>query len=829
MKNSKIVKIALVLVLCLAMILPFVSIPTEATVNNFAAAGTGFRGKTLSILGDSISTYLGISNNTSYNTTIGNNAVYYNTTTHKLLKSVDETWWMQTMDALGLSLCVNNSWSGSCASDRESPGTGSVAYQSRCTQLHNDNTNTNPDIIAIYLGTNDIKGLTSEARMKNLKGNDYPMGATMNADGTATVTFQYSTVTGKVSNTSYAPQSILEAYALMVYRALNKYSSAEVYCFTIQPTDSQNQFNREMHALFNAGIRAIVKHFNDSGKKIYLVDVYENAGIEQDLTLMNLFLAETHHPNALGMDAITNCFLSSLAANSQYSSVKFTNKVTYDLNDVYVTKGQITSAATGNKFSVSLLPTHPQFDLKVKVTMNGTDITAASYSAGTVLIDNVTGPIHIQAEAIYETDNYRWEVRDGILEPCAPDGTDYHVSQEIVEKELLHEVIYSDGTQFGTQYHLPEPVILRNEEPWVIEWKGTGSWGSNMLFSENSTDSARNNSYLFFNGTTLLGLGFYKAYNNGKWTDSNGVEQIEYPSGFANFAASTSGLTLNNDTAHTFRLVNKISDGSNMVSLYVDNVEIGPLNQYYAGNANKHCTDNWVSGKDFVFSYFGSEKRPLRNCNIEYIQVWEGGGFDNQRLIQLQQEFDGLKNSLKNTLKMVLNDSLKDIPAEDLDAHLEAKLSTDYAGFAAYQEAVTGSQNFAGTQEQYDAYADAIIRARNRITYTGNTGLPGEILSVELMSGSYARIGKQVGLRITTAPDVTNISVGSEEFVSTSAMLQMLSLNINGTAEQKLVKVWIVTFDPAITTAQDVLYTVNTYLAEDTTVADTCDKTVRFQ
>ena len=829
MNKTKVARIALVAILCLAMLLPFASIPTEATVDNFAAAGTGFHGKTLSILGDSISTYTGISNNTSYNTTIGKNAVYYNNSTHKLLNSVDETWWMQTMDALGMKLCVNNSWSGSCASDRENPGAGSVAYVSRCMQLHNDNTNTNPDIIAIYLGTNDIKGLTSEARMTNLKGNNYPMGATMNADGTATVTFNYSTVTGKVSDTAYAPKSILEAYALMVYRALNQYKTSEVYCFTIQPTDSQNQFNREMHALFNAGIRAIVKHFNGNGKKIYLVDVFENAGIKQDLTLMNLFLAETHHPNALGMDAITNCFLSSLVANSQYSDVKFTNQVTYELKDAYVTKGQITSAATGNPFSVKLLPTHPQFALKVKVTMNGTDVTASSYSAGTVLIHNVTGPIHIQAEAVYETNNYRWEAQDGILQSCVPDGTDYHVSDEIISKELIHNNIYSDGSFVGVQYHLPEPVVLRNEEPWVIEWKGTGTWGSNMLFSENSNDSARNNSYLFFNGNTLLGFGFRKAYNNGKWTDSAGVEQIEYPAGFTNFAESTSSLTLNNETAHTFRLVNKISDGTNMVYLYVDNAEVGPLNQYYAGNSNKNCTDNWVSGKDFVFSYLGSASRPLRNCNVEYIQVWEGGGFDDQRLIQLQQEFDSLKNSLKNTLKVVLNDSLKDSSAEDLDAILEARLATDYAGFTAYQEAVAESQNFAGTQEQYDAYADAIIRARNQITYTGNTGLSGDIISVELMSGSYARIGKQVGLRITTAPDVTNISVGSEEFVSESAMLQILSMNINGTVEQKLVKVWVVTFDPEITTAQSVLYTVKTYFTEDTTAADTCDKTVHFQ
>lgn len=802
MKNKKHAKIALVVVLCLAMTLPFIPIKTEASVNNFAAAGTGFQGKKLSILGDSISTYLGISNNTSYNTTIGKNAVYYNETNHKLLDSAADTWWMQAMDALGMSLCVNNSWSGSCASDRENPGEGSVAYVSRCTQLHNNNTNTNPDIIAIYLGTNDIKNLTSADRLKNRFKDDYPVGATMNADGTATVIFNYSTVTGKVSDTSYRPASILEAYALMVYRSLNKYPNAEVYCFTLQPTDSQNQFNREVYALYNAGIRAIVKHFNDAGKKIYLVDVAENIGIKQDLALMNLFLAETHHPNALGMDAITNCFLSSLVANSQYSSEKFDNKVTYELNDSYVTTGQVTSAATGNKFSVTLLPTHAQYDLNVTVTMNGTDVTDTAVMSGdinkkTVLINNVTGPIHIKADAVYETRNYRWETKDGVLKACAPDGKNYHISGEIDTSELVHNQIYKDGSFLGTQYQLSEPMVLRNEEPWVLEWKGTGKWSSNMLLTEKSNDTARNNSYLFFNNTTLLGLGFRKVTTNGKWTDESGVERIEYPSGFTNFAASTSGLTLDSTTSHTFRLVNKVSDGSNEVHLYVDNEKIGALNNYYAGNGSKGITDNWVSGKDFVFSYMGSASCPLKDCNIEYVQVWEGGSFDDVRLTQLQQEFETLKNAVSG-----------------------------YTGFADYQSAVINSKTFADTQDQCDAYADAIISARNRMTQKCDSNTTsGEIISVELLSGDYARIGKQIGLRIITAPDVERISVGNEEFSSVSAMVQTTKVNSRDT----LVKVWVVNFSHDITSEQSVTYGIKTYIAGENTAKATFDKTVNFK
>lgn len=809
MNNQKYARFVLVAVLCLAMILPFVSIPTEAAVNNFAAASTGFQGKKLSILGDSISTYSGISNNTSANSTIGSNVSYYPGSIGTV-KSAAETWWMQTIDTLGMDLCVNNSWSGSCATDRGSGNSVAYKYDKRCMQLHNNTGSVavNPDIIAIYLGTNDIKNITSDAQLKSASGNSYPMGATMNTDGTATVTFSYSNVTGNVSSSSYVPGSILEAYALMVYRVLNKYQSAEIYCFTLLPNETQNQYNREMYALYNAGIRAIVEHFNNIGKKIYLVDLYQDTGITYDPVYFGLYLENELHPNPLGMDAITNCFLSSLVANSQYS-VKEQNEVIYDLNDAYVTTGKVTSATTEEKFSVSLKPTHSQYGLKVKVTMNGADVTASSYSAGTVLIDKVTGPITIKAEAVYETRNYRWELKDGALKSCVPDGKDYHVSGEIDTKELvLKNGSYTNGSFSKAQYSIPDAVVLRNEEPWVLEWKGT-NLTDNVLFTEKSSHRIRNDNYLYF-GTTHLGFGFRKTYNNGYIsTDSSGTKIYEYPAGHAHFSVDISGLELDNVNGNTYRLVNKISGNSNTVHLYVDNKEIGALNQYYSKNENMNCTDDWISGKDFVFSFMGSTGEPdgggnvklLNQCSFDYIQVWEGGDFDTQRLAQLRQEFQDLMSTVSG-----------------------------HTGYDAYRSAVDNANAFANSQEQCDAYADVIVSARNELTQACDSSTSsGEILSVDLVTGDYARIGKQVGLRIITAPDVARISVGSEQLSSVSAMIQTMKLYKDGAYQDALVKVWLVTFNHGITSDQTVTYTVNTYLAENTAEMAAFDKTVSFQ
>ena len=97
----------------------------------------------VSILGDSISTYIGY-NPRGY-------AVYYkeDKAYDNEINSVDDTWWKQVIDGLGGELCVNNSYSGSLVTGAFAP---SACSAERCASLHDA---TVPDIILIYMGTND--------------------------------------------------------------------------------------------------------------------------------------------------------------------------------------------------------------------------------------------------------------------------------------------------------------------------------------------------------------------------------------------------------------------------------------------------------------------------------------------------------------------------------------------------------------------------------------------------------------------------------------------------------------------------------------------------
>lgn len=111
------------------------------------------RGKTLSILGDSVSTYRGVSNNERSNSTIAYNKCFYSEPF-----PLEKTYWKIVSDTLGLELCVNNSWSGGNLSGRYDEDSG----VNRAYNLSRDD-GTDPDIIIVFMGLNDLgRGIDQE-------------------------------------------------------------------------------------------------------------------------------------------------------------------------------------------------------------------------------------------------------------------------------------------------------------------------------------------------------------------------------------------------------------------------------------------------------------------------------------------------------------------------------------------------------------------------------------------------------------------------------------------------------------------------------------------
>ncbi len=257
-------------------------------------------GKYVSILGDSISTFNGYSNNAAANTTIGGNGPRYDAGTadtkpgsYCLLESVDDTWWMHFANRSGMKLLVNNSWAGSQVFGGQTSDGRVIptAYLDRCVNLHDntpennpDNTPINPDVIFVYLGINDYNFNRSKVGTGAV---DY--GGLVNSDG-AYVT----------------PETFGEAYGIMLCKMRNAYPDAQIFAMTLLPENlySVDKTAWEQH---NTYIRGAAEYYG-----IPVVDLAENCAITWEN--YSGYMIDKIHPTTAGMKLISDCIETELVA-----------------------------------------------------------------------------------------------------------------------------------------------------------------------------------------------------------------------------------------------------------------------------------------------------------------------------------------------------------------------------------------------------------------------------------------------------------------------------------------------------------------------------------
>ena len=237
-----------------------------------------YANKKLSILADSISTFEGYNNDVNTNTTIGNNRVYYGGVDHSgstYITDVNKTWWKMLVDELSMSICVNNSWSGSLVLDANKDACG---YGKRSANLHNDITNTYPDVIFIYLGTNDANRLELEIGEYDKEEID------------------------KFINSNKEPTNFAQAYALMLNNVKQNYKKAKIFAFALLPF---RWISKESDDKYYDLMKKLINHFN-----LYIVDLHKDCNVE--LTLEYFAEGGFVHPNEKGMIAIKECVKNTL-------------------------------------------------------------------------------------------------------------------------------------------------------------------------------------------------------------------------------------------------------------------------------------------------------------------------------------------------------------------------------------------------------------------------------------------------------------------------------------------------------------------------------------
>ena len=199
-------------------------------------------GKKLSILGDSISTYQGFSNDETANTTIIGNPFYYCGDFPQ-----ERTYWGRIINDLGLVLCVNNSYSGGMLSGRDNDFSG----VNRAHHLSRDD-GMLPDLIIVFMGMNDL-------------------GRRVDA------------------------QVFADDYELTLSIIKKNHPDAKVCCVNIPDRDI---FLKQDAEIFNEAIESAVKKYGDS---FFIADLYHSR-LNNDFYYMNT--TDGLHPDEDGMAII---------------------------------------------------------------------------------------------------------------------------------------------------------------------------------------------------------------------------------------------------------------------------------------------------------------------------------------------------------------------------------------------------------------------------------------------------------------------------------------------------------------------------------------------
>ena len=276
----------------------FTNEPTSASSGELAPAASAESTAdddrlTISILGDSNSAYYGWSEGAAAdttNSTIRDSNTYFEESD----MPVESMWWYVAAEELGAEILVNNSWSGSCVFGPNEPyaGEGTDGCGDRCVNLHDDtgdNAGEEPDIIVIFLGTDDCT-----FRWETL--------------GTASSVNHSALIRETEDGVQYAePTTSAEAYAIMLDRIMRRYSDAEVYCMTVPPRRDANIYQRYVVETMNDIIRTEAGRFG-----AVVVDIYEDSGITSDPVSFDRYMMDLLHPNEAGMARIAELLVCAV-------------------------------------------------------------------------------------------------------------------------------------------------------------------------------------------------------------------------------------------------------------------------------------------------------------------------------------------------------------------------------------------------------------------------------------------------------------------------------------------------------------------------------------
>ncbi|MBR2327518.1 MAG: SGNH/GDSL hydrolase family protein [Clostridia bacterium] len=347
------------------------------------------KGKYISILGDSISSFNGISNGMSYREDIADNAVHYYGGNGVTL---DRTYWMQTANRFGLNICVDNAFAGDVVRN------GGLT---RSDRLHTD-AGQKPDIILFYMGINDC-GLYKEA------------------PGSVSDYSALKTGSGYKSAANFA-----EAYAISIEKMKAAYPDAQIFCVTLLP-QSYYDVTESLVESYSEAIRTVAAHYG-----LPVIDFANNSGITWENHL-NYMTADKIHPNADGMDLMAKTVIDAV---EEFYLESYGNKPVIEGAQYRIT------GRSGLRFLVNA-PMYNNVNNNSTIERMGTLIIPTNKLNGQALTLTENGKIgdisylDIPAKFWYDTDNESYMKFTAVLLDIPDDNRKF---------TAVAYIIYKDGT-----------------------------------------------------------------------------------------------------------------------------------------------------------------------------------------------------------------------------------------------------------------------------------------------------------------------------------------------------------------------------------------------
>ena len=266
-----------------------ISTPDDSTYNPL----NKFKGKTVSIVGDSISTFRGYIPS-GYATFYPSSTLAQKGTGS--LTAVEQTWWHKLCKESGLTLLKNASWSGSWVTG-DSTSTINAIYACS-TKRVNDLAGSNgesPDIIICYIGINDL--YNSDVASRGIVLGTWTPDKEIVGEGDI--------------------KDFGAAYALMLKKIITAYPEAKVFCCTLLTTGRTYKDTQGVETFPTSHRDVTLNQVNNKIREVAngigcnVIEVH-NCGI--NYFNIGRYTIDMTHPNADGATLIKNQMLAELIA-----------------------------------------------------------------------------------------------------------------------------------------------------------------------------------------------------------------------------------------------------------------------------------------------------------------------------------------------------------------------------------------------------------------------------------------------------------------------------------------------------------------------------------